>query len=178
MNASIIKLVVAAAMVFTPVLAMAQWKVGVEGGIVRNTLLVSKCYDYDRHYISGTSGIIGIPVRYDFHDWFGLQAEVSCLTKNYSMYRSDIFGATITIISTAISTFLFMHDSVSEARNCADIFLPAASSERGWRAMWKATNIDISNRIHTSTMAITILTRKSPLIRVETIGLMLVYQVR
>ena len=92
MNAYIIKLVVAAAMVFTPVLAMAQWKVGVEGGIVRNTLLVSKCYDYDRHYISGTSGIIGIPVRYDFHDWFGLQAEVSCLTKNYSMYRSDIFG--------------------------------------------------------------------------------------
>lgn len=92
MNATIIKLAALAALLFTPALAMAQWKIGVEGGVVHNRLLVSKCYDYDRHYIGGTSGIIGIPVRYDFHDWFGLQAEVSCLTKNYSMYRSDIFG--------------------------------------------------------------------------------------
>ncbi len=74
MNATIIKLAAIAAMVFTPVLAMAQWKVGVEGGVVINTMLVSKCYDYDRHYTGGTNGIIGIPIRYDFRDWFGLQA--------------------------------------------------------------------------------------------------------
>ncbi len=91
MNATIIKLAAIASMVFTPVLAMAQWKAGVEGGVVLNTMLVSKCYDYDRHYTGGTNGIIGIPVRYDFRDWFGLQAEVSYLTKDYSMYRSDIY---------------------------------------------------------------------------------------
>lgn len=91
MNASIIKLVVAAAMVFTPALATAQWKIGIEGGIVHNTLLVSKCYDYDRNYSGATNWVIGVPVRYDFRDWFGLQAEVSYLAKDYSMYRSEIY---------------------------------------------------------------------------------------
>ena len=126
MNATIIKLAAIAAMVFTPVLAMAQWKVGVEGGVVINTMLVSKCYDYDRHYTGGTNGIIGIPIRYDFRDWFGLQAEVSYLTKDYSMYRSDIYiRATTTAIPTAISTFLFMPDSVSAVRKYAGIYSPA-----------------------------------------------------
>lgn len=92
MKATIIRLAVFAAMVSTPMLTMAQWKAGVEGGVVHNTLLVSKCYDYDRHYSGGTNGIIGVPVRYDFRNWFGLQAEVSCLAKDYSMYRSDIYG--------------------------------------------------------------------------------------
>ncbi len=91
MRPSIIKLIIAVSMLVIPVLAMAQWKVGVEGGVVHNTLLASKCYDYDRHYTGGTNGIIGIPVRYDFHEWFGLQAEVSYLAKEYSMYRSDIY---------------------------------------------------------------------------------------
>lgn len=91
MKETIIKLAAAIAMVFTPLAAMAQWKAGIEGGVVRNTLLVSKCYDYDRHYSGATNGIIGVPVRYDFRDWFGLQAEVSYLAKNYSMYRSDIY---------------------------------------------------------------------------------------
>ena len=91
MKETIIKLASVVAMVFTPMLATAQWKIGIEGGVVHNTLLVSKCYDYDRHYTGATNGIIGIPVRYDFRDWFGLQAEVSYLAKNYSMYRSDIY---------------------------------------------------------------------------------------
>lgn len=91
MKENIIKLAAVVAMVFTPVLAMAQWKIGFEGGVVRNTMLASKCYDYDRHYTGGTNGIFGIPVRYDFRDWFGLQAEVSYLAKDYSMYRSDTY---------------------------------------------------------------------------------------
>lgn len=91
MKETIIKLAAVTAMVLTPVLAMAQWKVGIEGGVVHNTLLVSKCYDYDRHYSGATNGIIGIPVRYDFRDWFGFQAEVSYMAKDYSMYRSEIY---------------------------------------------------------------------------------------
>ena len=93
MNATIIKLAAIAAMVFTPVLAMAQWKVGVEGGVVINTMLVSKCYDYDRHYTGGTNGIIGIPIRYDFRDWFGLQAyaRVSAVRKYAGIYSPADF---------------------------------------------------------------------------------------
>lgn len=92
MKTNIIKMIVVATMVFTHTLAMAQWKIGIEGGVAHNTLLISKSYDYDRHYTGGTNGIIGVPVRYDFNDWFGLQAEVSYLAKDYSMYRSDIYG--------------------------------------------------------------------------------------
>lgn len=91
MKANILKTIVAATMVLTPMSAMAQWKIGIEGGATLNTLLVSKCYDYDRHYTGGTNGIIAIPVRYDFRDWFGLQAEVSYFARSYSMYRSEIF---------------------------------------------------------------------------------------
>lgn len=93
MNATIIRLAAIAAMVLTPLLSMAQWKVGIEGGMVRNTLLISKCYDYDRHYKGGTNGIIGIPVRYDFRDWFGLQADLTYLAKDHTMYRSDIYAS-------------------------------------------------------------------------------------
>lgn len=92
MKATITKLVATTTMVLTPMLAMAQWKVGIESGVARNTLLISKCYDYDRHYTGGTNWIIGVPVRYDFRDWFGLQAEFSYLAKDYSMYRSDIYA--------------------------------------------------------------------------------------
>ena len=104
---------------------MAQWKVGVEGGVVINTMLVSKCYDYDRHYTGGTNGIIGIPIRYDFRDWFGLQAEVSYLTKTTPCIEAIYIRATTTAIPTAISTFLFMPDSVSAVRKYAGIYSPA-----------------------------------------------------
>lgn len=149
MNATIIKRAAVIALVFTPVLAMAQWKVGIEGGVVRNTLLASKCYDYDRHYTGGTNGIIGIPVRYDFRDWFGIQAEVSYLAKDYSMYRSEIFEGNYYNYTNSYLNIPIYARFVSGARNCADMFLPAASSERGWTVMWKATSIDISSRMNT-----------------------------
>ena len=91
MKANIIKVIAIIIMAITALPGMAQWKIGIEGGVVRNTLLISKCYDYDRHYTGATSGTVGIPVRYDFRNWFGLQAEVSYLAKNYSMYRSGIY---------------------------------------------------------------------------------------
>ncbi len=71
--------------------ASAQWKIGVQGGYTENMLMVSKSYDYDRHYIGAGGFILGIPVRYEFNNWFGLQAEASYITKNYSMKRSNAF---------------------------------------------------------------------------------------
>ncbi len=75
----------------TAVQASAQWKIGVQGGYVENTMMVSKAYDYDRHYKSAGGFTLGIPVRYEFNDWFGVQAETSFITKNYSMNRSDVY---------------------------------------------------------------------------------------
>lgn len=68
MKPTITKLAVTAATVLTPMLAMAQWKIGVESGVVRNTLLVSKCYDYDRHYTGSTNSYLNIPIyaRFSF----------------------------------------------------------------------------------------------------------------
>lgn len=86
------------AMLFTGMLsiigtatASAQWSVGVDGGVTINSLHTGQSYDYDRHYDSRGSFTVGIPVRYDFNDWFGLQTEVSVMQKNYSMHRSPTY---------------------------------------------------------------------------------------
>lgn len=71
--------------------ASAQWSIGVDGGVSFNTLQTGRSYDYDRNYDSKTGFNVGIPVRYDFNDWFGLQTEVSVMQKNYSMHRSSIY---------------------------------------------------------------------------------------
>ena len=65
MKETIIKLAAVVAMVFIPLLATAQWKIGIEGGLVHNTLLVSKCYDYDRHYTCLLYTSFSSGLRYD-----------------------------------------------------------------------------------------------------------------
>ncbi len=72
--------------------ASAQWKIGLQGGAAFNTLETSSSYGYDRHYAGRTSFTVGIPVRYEFTDWFALQAEVSYLQKNYGMHRTDFMS--------------------------------------------------------------------------------------
>lgn len=71
--------------------ASAQWSIGVDGGVSFNTLQTGRSYDYDRNYDSKTGFTVGIPVRYDFKDWLGLQTEVAVMQKNYKMHRSAIY---------------------------------------------------------------------------------------
>ena len=69
----------------------AQWKVGVMAGYTRNELSTSSGYFYDRDYQTYGGFTIGVPVRYEFKDWFALQADLSYVQKNYRMTRGDIY---------------------------------------------------------------------------------------
>ncbi len=71
--------------------ASAQLKIGVQGGVTFNKLETSSSFAYDRQYDNRTSFTVGIPVRYEFTDWFALQAEVNYLQKNYGMHRTYVY---------------------------------------------------------------------------------------
>lgn len=75
------------AVVFYASIASAQWGVGFETGTTCNSLHVDKSYAYDRHYKSQWGFTMGVPVRYDFNSWFGLQSDLSLVYKNYDIER-------------------------------------------------------------------------------------------
>lgn len=83
----------AAITLLTAVQVSAQWSVGVQGGATCNTLNTDNGYAYDRHYTSKWGATFGIPVRYDFNSWFGLQSEVSVTYKNYGIERSWAYAS-------------------------------------------------------------------------------------
>lgn len=66
----------------------AQWKVGVQAGYTHNSLSTASGYAYDRNYDTLGGFTVGVPVQYEFVDWFALQADLSYTQKNYSSYRS------------------------------------------------------------------------------------------
>lgn len=69
----------------------AQWKVGVQAGLTSNHLTAHSGYAYDRVYELEPGVTIGVPVRYEFVDWFALQAEISYMQKNYSFSRANSY---------------------------------------------------------------------------------------
>lgn len=75
------------AIVFYASIASAQWGVGLETRTACNSLHVDKSYAYDRHYKSQWGFTMGVPVRYDFNSWFGLQSGLSLVYKNYDIER-------------------------------------------------------------------------------------------
>lgn len=70
----------------------AQWKIGAMAGYTRNELSTSSGYFYDRNYKSYGGFTVGVPVRYEFKDWFALQADLSYMQKNYHITRSDMYS--------------------------------------------------------------------------------------
>lgn len=71
----------------------AQWKVGVQAGYTHNSLSTTSGYAYDRNYGALGGFTVGIPVQYEFVDWFALQADLSYTQKNYSLSRSGAYEA-------------------------------------------------------------------------------------
>lgn len=62
----------------------AQWRVGVNAGYAHNTLAIDRGYAYDMRYDSRGGFTMGVPVQYDFTDWFGLRAELAYVAKGQS----------------------------------------------------------------------------------------------
>ena len=79
--------------VFCMALAAAQWRVGVTAGYARNTLSMDTGYAYDLRYEARDGFTVGIPVQYDFFDWFGLRADVVFVQKGQKMHRTDVYNA-------------------------------------------------------------------------------------
>lgn len=72
--------------------ASAQWSIGIKGGYTYSTLSTKTRYFYDWNYVGRSGFAIGIPVQYQFFDWFALQAELSYNQKNYRLERSPYYG--------------------------------------------------------------------------------------
>lgn len=76
--------------------ATAQWRVGLTAGYSRNTLSVDTGYAYDLRYEARGGFTAGIPVQYDFRDWFGLRADLVFVQKGQKMHRTDAYKAIYT----------------------------------------------------------------------------------
>uniref|UniRef100_UPI00402A0A50 porin family protein n=1 Tax=Alistipes onderdonkii TaxID=328813 RepID=UPI00402A0A50 len=73
--------------------ASAQWRVGLTAGYSRNTLDMDTGYAYDLRYEARDGFTVGIPVQYDFRDWFGLRADLVFVQKGQKMHRTDTYNA-------------------------------------------------------------------------------------
>ena len=59
----------------------------------RNTLDMDTGYAYDLRYEARDGFTVGIPVQYDFRDWFGLRADLVFVQKGQKMHRTDTYNA-------------------------------------------------------------------------------------
>lgn len=73
--------------------ATAQWRVGLTAGYSRNVLSMDTGYAYDLRYEARDGFTVGIPVQYDFFDWFGLRVDLVFVQKGQEMHRKDLFKA-------------------------------------------------------------------------------------
>ncbi len=85
-------------LVFCGVSLSAQWRVGIQGGYTHNTLSASTGYFYDWNYAPLGGFTVGVPVQYEFADWFALQADLSYIEKGYNIHRSGFFNGVYTNI--------------------------------------------------------------------------------
>lgn len=74
----------------------AQWRVGLTAGYSRNTLDMDTGYAYDLRYEARDGFTVGIPVQYDFRDWFGLRADMVFVQKGQKMHRTSYYSGIYT----------------------------------------------------------------------------------
>ena len=71
--------------------ASAQLYLGVEGGWNRNYLTTGNASQSFTYYRVRDGWSAGVPVLYQFNDWFAVQAEPSYIQKNYRIERTGYF---------------------------------------------------------------------------------------
>lgn len=80
-----------------PLLANAQWRIGLTAGGTYNTYSRDAHYMNDWHYEGAWGGTIGVMGQYDVTNWFGLRADLNWAMKNHRQYR--------TLVRTDYNTF-------------------------------------------------------------------------
>ncbi len=71
-----------------PTVAMAQWRVGVNGGADRNHFIIDKHYQTDYVFMDRWGVTLGLMGQYDVSDWLGVRAELDWTQKNYRHTRA------------------------------------------------------------------------------------------
>jgi opacity protein-like surface antigen len=71
-----------------PTVAMAQWRVGVNGGADRNHFIIDKHYQTDYVFKDRWGVTLGLMGQYDVSDWLGVRAELDWTQKNYRHTRA------------------------------------------------------------------------------------------
>ncbi|WP_459188868.1 hypothetical protein ACGE0T_01900 [Parabacteroides sp. APC149_11_2_Y6] len=97
--------------------ASAQWKVGVQAGYTHNSLSTTSGYAYDRNYDALGGFTVGIPVQYEFVDWFALQADLSYTQKTMPPIVVVCIKTYKVIQKTDLCNCRFMHISHSETKS-------------------------------------------------------------
>ncbi len=71
--------------------AVAQWRVGARVGLTNTSVATENGYFYDWRYSANVGFSASVPARYDFKDWFAVQAELAYVRKNYGLWRSGYY---------------------------------------------------------------------------------------
>lgn len=69
----------------------AQFSVGLEAGYNKNYVLTNAGFHAFTKYEPLEAFNIGVPVKYDFNNWFAVQADPQYIQKNYKMLRTHFF---------------------------------------------------------------------------------------
>ena len=70
-----------------PMLAFAQWRVGVNGGADLNHFIIDKQYQNDYVFKDRWGVTLGVMGQYDITDWAGVRVELDWTQKNYRQTR-------------------------------------------------------------------------------------------
>jgi hypothetical protein len=73
-----------------PMMAFAQWRVGINGGGDLNHFIIDKQYQTDYQFKDRWGGTVGIMGQYDIADWAGIRFELDWMQKNYRQTRETL----------------------------------------------------------------------------------------
>lgn len=73
-----------------PMMAFAQWRVGVNCGADMNHFIIDKQYQTDYQYKDRWGVTMGVMGQYDITDWVGVRVELDWTQKNYRQKRENL----------------------------------------------------------------------------------------
>lgn len=73
-----------------PMMAFAQWRVGVNCGAAMNHFIIDKQYQTDYQYKNRWGVTMGVMGQYDITDWAGVRVELDWTQKNYRQKRENL----------------------------------------------------------------------------------------
>ncbi len=114
---------------WVPILVLAQWHVGIIGGIDYNAYSAETHYMKDWKYKGAAGCTAGLMGQYNFKDWLGLRMELNWIQKNHSLNGPHIITQTGKVIQ---------HISLASKNDYVQVPIMAALSfgNKKWRGIF------------------------------------------